>query len=40
MRAFRQKYLPPILVSCRDITYFVSKNTDCYHNLKNIDYPN
>ena len=30
-----QKYPPRILVSCRDLTYFVSKNTDCCHNLKN-----
>ena len=30
-----QKYPPRILVSCRAVTYFVSKNTDCCHNLKN-----
>lgn len=35
MRAFRQKYLPLISVSCRAPTYFVSKNTG-FTSLKNI----
>lgn len=35
MRAFRQKYLPLILVSCRDNTYIVSKNTG-FSSLKNM----
>ena len=29
------KYQPLIFVSYRAISYFVSKNIDCYHNLKN-----
>ena len=35
----RVKYPPHIFASCRDVTYFVSKNIDCCHNLKNNSLP-